>query len=204
MRESWIRLGFLLLVSPFVFLPQWEAAAHDPPSVAKEAQRREIRLPVEDFSLADQTGKNFRFQSLKGKIVVVSFIYTTCPDVCPLITANLRLVQERLSAGERGGISFLSITTDPEVDTPNVLKSYADRYRVDFSNWSFLTGEEKRLQRVWKIFGVKVERKARGLVNHTTLTALIDRKGMLRFAYAGAAPEPKAILEDLRRLLRSQ
>ena len=138
---------------------------------------------------------------MRGKVVLVAFVYTTCPDVCPLITASMQSVQRSLNGRERESVRFLSITTDPEIDSPDILKSYAGRYEVDLSNWSFLTGDLKTLQPVWKAFGVKVERKARGLVNHTALTALIDTKGVMRFAYFGASPDPKKVLQDIRALL---
>jgi len=180
---------------------QRQAISHDPPSVDKEGGRRQVRLAIEDFSLTDQVGGPFRFQTLRGKVVLVTFMYTTCADVCPLLTANMRAVQEKLAPGERKAVYFLSISTDPEVDTPNVLKSYGERYKVDNSNWSFLTGDQKSLERVWKTFGVEVEREARGLINHTTLTGLIDQKGIMRIAYYGAAPDPKRLLTDARSLL---
>jgi protein SCO1/2 len=180
---------------------QGQAISHDLPS-GKEGQRRQLRLPIEDFSLTDQTGASFKFHALRGKVVILTFMYTTCPDVCPLLTANMRGVQEKLTPSERKAVYFLSITTDPEVDSPNVLRSYGERHKVDFTNWSFLTGDEKSLQSVWNMFGVKVERKARGLVNHTTLTALVDQKGSMRFGYSGAAPDPKILMEDVRSLLR--
>jgi protein SCO1/2 len=201
MRRAFTQFGFLLLVSVLILGTQKETVSHDPPSVGQDARRRQLRLPVKDFSLTDQTGAPFRFHTLQGKVVVLTFMYTTCPDVCPLLTANMRVAQEKLTSRERQAVHFLSITTDPEIDSPKVLKSYADRYKVDLSNWLFLTGAEKSLQLVWKMFGVKVERKARGLVNHTTLIALIDKKGAMRFAYSGAAPDPKIILQDVRKLL---
>ncbi|MBI2088100.1 MAG: SCO family protein [Deltaproteobacteria bacterium] len=179
------------------------AASHDPkPSVlGKGAPRRQVHIPIGDFSLTDHEGKAFAFAALKGKLVLVSFIYTSCPDVCPLITSSMRTVQRGLNGRERKSVHFLSITTDPEIDSPEILKSYARRYEVDFSNWSFLTGDIKALQPVWKAFGVKVERKARGLVNHTALTALIDAGGVMRFAYYGAAPDHRVVLQDIRNLL---
>jgi protein SCO1/2 len=94
------------------------------------------------------------------------------------------------------------ITTDPEVDEPKVLRSYAKRFGIDFSNWVFLTGNEADLNPVWKNFGVRVLRKARGLIDHTLLTTVIDQTGKVRVAYYGAAPDSKLILEDVRRLLR--
>ena len=194
--------GFLLVVSALLGVPR-QAMSRDPTSapVGKEALRREVRLPIPDFSLTDQEGRLFKFQSLRGKVVLVSFIYTTCPDVCPLITTSMRLVQEGLMPSGRRPVFFLSITTDPEVDTPEVLKSYAARYKIDFSNWSFITGDLQSLIPVWKVFGVKVERKARGLINHTSLTGLIDKKGVMRFAYYGASPDHKIVLQDMRGLL---
>lgn len=196
------RRDFLLVASVLIAGALTRVMAHDSPPVGKEAQRRQVQLRVDDFSLIDQSGSPFTFQSVRGKVVLLTFVYTTCPDVCPLLTAHMRSVQEKLRAEKARSVHFLSITTDPEVDTPSVLKSYAERYKVDFSNWSFLTGDEKSLQQVWKIFGVKVERKARGLVSHTTLTAIVDQKSVMRFAYSGAAPDPKIVLEDVRRVLR--
>lgn len=193
----------ILLAAAFVLGTENRASSHDPssPSVAKKAPRRQVHLPIEDFSLTDQTGKPFRFRALRGKVVVLSFIYTTCPDVCPLITSSMRLVQKNLRKTERDSAFFLSITIDPEVDSAQVLRAYAKRYKVDFSNWSFLTGDMEALVPIWKSFGVKVERKARGLVDHTSLTALIDGKGIMRFAYHGTSPDHKIILRDIHSLL---
>ncbi|HEX9880141.1 MAG TPA: SCO family protein [Candidatus Binatia bacterium] len=180
--------------------------AHDPVSGSSPgaAVRRTVNVPIGDFSLTDQDGQAFRFISLKGKVLLVTFFYTTCPDLCPLVTTSVRAVQKALNAWERDGTFFLSITTDPDVDVPAVLKSYAGRYGADLANWSFLTGEPRALAPVWKAFGVKVERKARGLVDHTLVTGLIDRKGVLRIVYHGAAPDAEKVLRDLRGLLASR
>lgn len=179
------------------------ASGHDwrPTTLAKGAQRRQLRVPIPDFTLTDHTGKPFHSKALRGKVVLLGFIYTSCPDVCPLITSSMRTVQRSLNGREGESVHFLSITTDPEIDSPEILKSYGQRYEVDFSNWDFLTGDPKALQPVWKAFGVKVAREARGLVNHTALTALIGARGMMRFAYFGTSPDPKKVLQDMRALL---
>ena len=166
----------------------------------QKLERREVRIPIEDFSLTDQSNQSFRFENFKGKVLLVDFAYTTCPDVCPLMTAAMRSVQDGLTSSERKRIHLIMVTTDPEVDSPAVLASFAKRYHVDLSNWSFLTGAESSLAKVWKNFGVGVKKKARGLVDHTPLTAVIDQSGTMRFAYHGAAPEPKIILRDIRSL----
>ncbi len=194
----------LLLTAGFIIATEARVSGHhDLTHRPGAAERRQIKVPIQNFSLRDQSGKNFSFQGLRGKLVVLTFVYTTCPDLCPLITSSLLRVQRGLRADERNSVFLLSITTDPEIDSPEVLKSYAERYGVDFSNWSFLTGEEDELSPVWKAFGVRVQRKARGLVDHTTLTALVDKKGVMRFAYHGTFPDPKMVLRDLRALLNS-
>ena len=168
----------------------------------KGAERREVRIPVEDFTLTDQASRPFKFQSLSGKVAIVAFAYTTCPDVCPLITAAMCQTQEGLTKDERALAYFVTITTDPEIDTPQVMAAYAKRYGVDTTTWAFLTGDEAVLKKIWKNFGVGVQRKARGLIDHTTLTAVVDRSGTMRVAYIGTSPDPKAILQDLRKFLQ--
>ena len=177
------------------------SAASAPHLALKPVERREVKLPIDDFSLTDQGGKTFQFKNLRGKVVVVAFAYTTCPDVCPLITAALRQVQTHLSNGERKNSHLLTVTTDPEIDSPKVLAGYAKRYGAELSGWSFLTGEEATLKTVWKNFGVGVKRKARGVVDHTPLTAIVDRHGALRFAYIGPSPDVKSVLRDMRSLM---
>jgi protein SCO1 len=197
--NPWSRLALCVVILAF----SGTASGHDHETSPLEqgAPRKLVRLPIKDFSLIDQEGKRFRMADLKGKLVLLTFIYTSCPDVCPLITFSMRRVQESLSEKELRKVHFVSVTTDPEIDSPEILKSYARRYDINFSNWSLLTGDLKALAPVWKTFGVRVERKSRGLVNHTTLTALVDVEGVMRVAYYGASPDAKKILQDMRAML---
>ena len=165
------------------------------------AQRRVASTAINNFRLVDEHGAPFALENLSGRVVVVAFVYTSCPDVCPLITASLRQVQVGLNADERQQVHLLTITTDPEIDQPKVLLAYGKRYGADFANWSFLTGEPTMLKKVWQDFGVGVKRKGRGLIDHTPLTAIIDRKKLLRFGYVGPSPDPNAVLSDVRALL---
>lgn len=189
-------VAVLLLATGFSKAASW---AHE--AQLKPVERREAQIAIGDFILIDQNSQQFKFSQVAGRVVVVSFAYTTCPDVCPLLTAALRQVQSGLSADEGKKVFFLTITTDPEIDTPPVLAGYAKRYGADLANWAFLTGEPVALQKVWKNFGVGVKRKGRGLVDHTPLTAVIDRQGKMRLAYVGPAPDVKVVLRDVRRLL---
>ena len=87
------------------------------------------------------------------------------------------------------------------MDSPKVLKAYARRYGADFQNWAFLTGTETQLKEVWKSFGIKVIRKGRGLVQHTSLTTVIDQRGIRRFNYFGEKWQTDDVLNDMSTLL---
>ena len=195
---TWRRWTTIILVLLFV-AGSSSFAANAPSRLG--AQRRIASTPINDFGLIDQRGAAFAFESLSGRVVVVAFVYTSCPDVCPLITASLRQVQVGLSAEERQKVHLLTVTTDPEIDQPKVLLAYGKRYSADFANWSFLTGDPAALKKVWQNFGVGVKRKGRGLVDHTPLTAIVDQKRLLRFGYVGPSPDPHAVLSDIRALL---
>lgn len=190
-------LGLVILFS-FTSLA---GAASAPHAALKPVERRQVNLPIADFSLTDQAGKSFQFKKMRGKIVVAAFAYTTCPDVCPLITAALRQVQSKLTAEERKESYLLTVTTDPEIDSPKVLTAYAKRYGAELDTWSFLTGSETALKSVWRNFGVGVKRKGRGLVDHTPLTAIVDRHGALRVVIIGPSPDVSVVLNDIRSLL---
>jgi protein SCO1/2 len=189
-------IGLALLLSS----TSLAGAASAPHSVTL-VERRQVNLPIDDFTLTDQAGNSFQFKTLRGKVVVVAFAYTTCADVCPLITAALRQVQSKLSVDERKASYLLTVTTDPEIDSPKVLAGYAKRYGAELDGWSFLTGSETALKSVWKNFGTGVKRKGRGLVDHTPLTAIVDRHGVLRFAFISPSPDVAVVLKDIRSLL---
>jgi protein SCO1/2 len=186
---------FLLVLSPVGVHPHVPGARDVAPITTG------LNTKVPDFVLLNQDGKSFDSATLRGKVVVVNFIFTTCTDVCPLFTAHFAQLQRALKNGPAGDLYFVSITTDPEVDSPKVLKSYALRYGVDFQNWAFLTGTEAQMKQVWKGFGVRVVHKGRGLVQHTSLTTVIDREGVRRFNYFGEKWQLKDLQQDIAALL---
>jgi protein SCO1 len=167
-----------------------------PPKKA-EIGRKATQAAVPDFTLVDQNGKSFRFANAGGKVVLATFIFTTCPDVCPLLTAKLAGIQRTLRERKIDDYLLLSITTDPARDTPAVLKSYGQQFKADFNHWAFLTGSEQELAKVWKGFGVTVRKTPDGQIQHTALTTLIDRHGVRRVDYYTDKWEEKEILRDL-------
>lgn len=177
------------------------ASAHIvlPPRDPDQIGRREAKTAVADFQLIDQDGKLFQFSNSRGKVVLASFIFTTCPDVCPFLTSKLAAIQRAVKqTGNDKDLLLLSITTDPERDSSAALKEYGGRFKADFRNWKFLTGSRQNLAKVWKIFGLNVTKTQAGDVQHTTLTTLTDRRGKRRVDYYGDKWQDQEVLKDIQ------
>ena len=165
------------------------------------AHHEEQRLPTigaaPDFALTSQDGAEVTLGALRGKVVAVTFIYTWCPDVCPMLTDKMARVQDELGPDFGSKVAFVSITVDPERDTPDVLKEYAEAFHADFAGWSFLTGEPAAIREVARRYGVAVAPAADDQVDHTLLTTLVDRHGMMRVQYLGYRFDPEEFSHDL-------
>lgn len=157
--------------------------------------------PAPEFVLTTQGGTRLALRDLRGKVVAVTFIYTGCADTCPLLTAKMAMLQARLGADFGPRVFFASVTVDPERDTPAVLARYARTHRANPAGWAFLTGTPGEIQDVERRYGIYAKRSERGDVDHTFLTSLIDRDGVLRVQYLGVRFDPDEMLADLKALL---
>ncbi|MAF94018.1 hypothetical protein CMO85_05080, partial [Candidatus Woesearchaeota archaeon] len=113
------------------------------------------RGPVDSFTLTDQSGENYTFGTDTEGVVVVTFMFTRCPDVCPVLTQKLVEVEAEMTEEERDDVTFLSISVDPEYDSPEALKEYSERMGA---SWPHLTGSTEELEPVWESFGLVVQR----------------------------------------------
>ena len=167
-------------------------------------EQHEERLPTigaaPDFALISQDGAEVTLAALRGKVVALTFIYASCPDVCPMLTDKLARVQDALGSDFGSKIAFVSITTDPERDTPEVLKRYSEDFEANLAGWSFLTGERAAVLDVAHRYGVVVAKAADGQVDHTMLTTLIDRQGTMRVQYLGYRFDEEEFRHDLQGL----
>jgi len=174
--------------------------------VTGHAAKADARLskigPAPEFTLTTQDNVKLSLRDLRGKVVAVTFIYASCADTCPLLTAKLAGLQARLGADFGPKVFFASITVDPERDTPEVLTRYAQAHGAKPAGWAFLTGTPAEILAVEKKYGIFARRNPRGDVDHTFLTSLIDRDGILRVQYLGVRFDPNELLADLRSLLR--
>ena len=134
---------------------------------------------VPDFRLIDQTGRAVTLSGLRGKVVAVNFIYTSCalPDFCLRLANNFAVLQKRFRQQLGRELVLLTVTFDPVHDTPEVLAKYATQWNAE-SGWRFLTGLPADVRRVCDVFGVYAFANE-GLMDHSLHTALIDRQGRL-------------------------
>ncbi len=175
-----------------------EAVSSSAPYFAMEVER-----PAADFSLINQDGETVSLSDYRGSFVVLDFVYTSCVTVCPLLTANLRRVENELGDRFSSGVYFISITIDPEYDTPERFKSYAETYGADLSGWDFLTGEPTTVYQVLDDYLQTFEEKAPQDIDHTALTVLIDPNGMERYRYWGTVYPPEMVIEHIETLGRA-
>ncbi len=154
-----------------------------------------------DFALVDQDARPLALAALRGKVVLLDFVYTSCPGPCPILTGLLRDVREGLSPADRARVQLVSITIDPAHDTPEVLREYASQHRIDPQGWSFATGPAADIDAVAHAYGVGSIRQANGEIEHTVATFLIDREGRIARRYLGTTHDPAAIRADIERLL---
>lgn len=177
-------------------------------SMWRGSERRDVgQLPViravPDFTLTDQDGKTLTKDDLRGKIWIADFIFTRCQGPCPLMTARMLEMQRALVKAPE--IKLVSVTVDPEHDTPEVLKAYAAANKADPERWKFLTGEKAAIEKLVTEGFMQHLAEENGEPVHGTMFLVIDGNGMVRSARMLEDPEliPK-ILTDTGNLLREQ
>lgn len=182
-----VYLGTLIFQAPYTY----QGSLIDPPA------------PAADFTLQDPEGQPFTLSEQRGKVVLIFFGYTSCPDVCPTTLVDFKQIQARLGDAA-SDVEFVLITVDPERDTPEKIGQYVTTFHPDFIG---LTGSQAALDAVYAGYGVFVEKENVGssagyLVSHTSRVYVIDQDGNLRLTFPfGMAAE--AMAEDITHLLKS-
>lgn len=154
------------------------------------------RIP--DFTLTDQTGRAVRLSQMRGEPLAVTFLYTRCPiaTACPLTATRFAKLDSMLKG--KGFGKLLTISIDPEHDTPKVLADYAHHLGADPARWKFLTGDPKAVADVASSFGV-VYYPENGQVVHAQAAAVVDPAGRLAAIYYGQMWDPEILLRDLEK-----
>ncbi len=160
------------------------------------------------FLNQDSAAVNFP-EIIKGKITVMGFIYTHCPDICPMTTHNMVLTEERLIEEGIDDVLFVALSFDPERDSPEVLRKFAEIRDIKFDNWIFLTGDETTTKDLLKRFDVRAiptdstffeDGTNSYSIMHTDRISLINNKGILKKNYKGSTINIEELITDIKYL----
>jgi protein SCO1/2 len=172
---------------------------------AGETSRLAVIQGAPDFTLTTQDGGTVKMSDLQGQVCLVSFVFTTCNGTCPATTHRMGQVQAALKQRglDKGGrVRLLSITLDPARDTPEVLRKYMDLYDAEPANWTFLTGDKERVNKVVAAWGMWAKPAANGQLDHPSRVFLVDRKGRIREIYNLGFFKAAWVLDDVELLLK--
>ncbi|MDH7913294.1 SCO family protein [Winogradskyella sp. SYSU M77433] len=223
---SYVGIAFIILIFGIIFIPKIidrvssddvtrdESRSED---ISKDAKKGKSDLAyleingkpkkVPSFSFTNQDGEIVTNADYIGKVYVVEFFFTTCPTICPIMNKNLVEVQNHFEDFENFGVASFSIT--PDIDTPEVLKAYADHYGIKNPNWNLMTGDEDAIYKLanegFNLYTAKDE-TVEGGFEHSGNFALIDKEGYIRsrrdefgnplIFYNGLIPEAIGVDED--------
>ena len=186
--KPWVYVIALVIIIALIAVIQPDSNEEQLPIIGK--------IPA--FDLVDQNSKQFTLENLEGNVWLADFIFTTCSGPCPIMTERMGMVQHDLLDIDK--LKFVSFTVNPDYDTPEVLKKYAQRFNVDDSSWSFVTGKYEQIQELI-VEGFKMG-DVEEIVFHSTRFALVDHEGNLRGYYSGTEPAEHGILtRDIQSLI---
>lgn len=153
------------------------------------------------LKLKDQEGRPLDVASLRGRLVLVNFVFTGCSTVCPVQTRALAEMQRQLPPALRPRVHLLSVSLDPLQDTPQALKGFATRMGADLAGWTFVTGRPQDIERLAHTLRLfRPEPGVRKPDDHSTALWLIDAKGDMRMRYGGNPPDVPRLLRELATL----
>jgi protein SCO1/2 len=173
--------------------------------LAAPAERLAVIQTAPDFELRDQDDNPVRFADYRGHVVVVGFIFTTCNGTCPATTHRMaKLRQECARRPElKNQVRFVSISLDPERDTPTQLRGYRRLYEIDGTDWVFLTGAPKEIEPVLAAWGMWAKPATNGQLDHPSRVYLVDTRARVREIYNLDFFRQPWVLEDIKSLVGS-
>ncbi|MBE7158994.1 MAG: SCO family protein [Rhodospirillales bacterium] len=200
----WSALGLIILaLGVGVVRQQWRAAErHGGGSELGHYNR------VPEFALTERSGQPFDSASLKGKVWLASFFFTACPGPCLRMNSRLQEVQQALNKDRQGDVQIVSFSIAPEMDTPEVLRKYAERFHASPDHWSFLTGDRDKIYDLaHQVFTFAVKKvddpDDPNAYVHSTRVALVDRDGVVRGSFDTTNPDGTPNEEVVQQILTS-
>lgn len=207
-RTLWVGVGLLIVILAVAFVMSRVSPARGPAAP--------VLGQVADFTLTNQNGQMVTLANLKGSVWVADIIFTRCAGPCPRMTQQMKLLQDALPPTSR--VRLVSLTTDPDFDTPEVLKTYATHFEADPDRWMFLTGTKKEIAALaidsLKLTAIEKSPEDRedpaDLFIHATIMVVVDKAGRLRGIFetegegVDAARERRELLALVEQLERER
>jgi protein SCO1/2 len=190
---EWLVWG--ALISTLIAIAALFAWSRLKPSGPDHTVALPLNYPLPDFTLTNQFGQPVTLAQLRGHVWVADIIFTQCAGPCPVMTAKMSDVQSRLPRSS--AVKLVTLTTDPDNDSPEVLKAFGERFNADFSRWSFLTGRKDQIARL-AVDGLKLiaipknpaERETPvDLFIHSELFVVVDKNATVRAAFESYQPD---------------
>ena len=157
----------------------------------------QLQVPVED-----QSGEFTGLDRYRGKPVLITMFYASCPHVCPMLISTIKLTESKLSAEELASLRVLTISIDPERDTPEKLLETLERHSVDSDRWSMTRSDPDDLRAIAGVLGVRYKQLPDGEFNHTTKVVLLDRDGIEVASTEQLGRHDEAFLDAIKATLR--
>ena len=211
MRRAALPRFALALIASVSMVAVGPARAHQPGAGApaprdawiSHTPRLPVIKPAPDLALPDTNGDVVRLTELRGRVVMLSFIYTNCTTACPLLTRRIALLQSRVVRSRSADdVEFLSVTVDPERDSASALRTYAERFGANRRTWRFLRDEPARLAPTLAAWDEWTRRSPSGELDHPARVYLIDRRGSVREIYGLSFFDERQAWTDVQTLLQ--
>jgi protein SCO1/2 len=198
-----MKYGLALLALVWSIAPGSGLWAADVPGPVSANPNLSVIARAPAFTLHDTSGKAVQLSDYRGRVVLLAFIFTTCPGVCPLISQQMSVLQTGLKQEGLFGsqANLISITVDPATDTTAVLADYASTYGADAAGWRFLRESPERTKPVLEAYDEWTKLLPKGEIDHPARVYLIDQKGNIREIYSLAFFNETQALIDMRKLL---
>jgi len=165
-----------------------------------------VKSKLPEVSLKDFNENEFIFSDLKGNIIILSYIYTNCPDICHLTSSKLNVFKNSLSKEVKENLYFVSISFDPDRDSPAILREHARLMNLDLENWFFITGNQLNVKKVLEAAGIDPLVKSGPdsksyTYSHRDRISLVDKDGQIRMHYKGTNFDEAQLSHDIQTLL---
>lgn len=151
-----------------------------------------------------QDGEKIKLESFQGKPQIIALIYTSCSYACPRIISDLKGIEEKLSEDAMENYGILLVSMDPEIDTPEKLKNFAEENKMDAKKWSLLNGNSEDIRELAILLNVKYKRTATGDISHSNIISVLNEKGEVVYQEEGLGVDSEGTVKAVKNLLKAK